>query len=414
MHCAALSKARASAIAARWPPFAPENELHRSFRYDRGQPVLRALWEIDLHGAISAPPALRPASEADAKGSHGALVGTHSGRVVFLEWNDSHARLAGSWNLNGLVLGPPTWLDAERFVVGTDADSLFAFARGRADPLWRRQIGRCRHARARGPLGSRCDLIHEASWNRASGEIVVATDGLYGLDAQGHSRWQWPRYSALARPLRAPSISDEQGRIYVGSSDGQAFSLAAHGQLRWSVQLGAGIETPPLLLGERVCYAARDGEVSCLDRNSGELLWSFDAKHRPTGKLWGDPVSGRLWTSRSDGSIHCLDAQGRLLWRRKLRGLSSKGILRRSPDEFVALLSGLDTVALAIGSADGRLRWQGRLGRGDAGQIALVGEGWLVAMRPEGKIQGFWMPPARAGLRLARQRAQSSSGQWAR
>lgn len=414
LRCDATRHSDPPTGSAQWAPFAPKNELHRSMRYDRGQPVLKARWEIDLHGAVSAPLTLRPATGGDAESSHGALVGTHSGRVVLLEWNGSHARLAGSWNVNGLVLGPPAWLDEERFVVGTDADSLFAFARGRAEPLWRRQIGRCRHARARGPLGARCDLVHGASWNQGSAQINVATDGLYGLDPQGRSLWQWPRHSALAQPLRAASVSDQEGRIYAGSPSGQAFSLGPQGKLRWSVQLGAGFESQPLLLGDRVCWIARDGQLSCLDRKSGELVWSYHAKSRASGRLWGDSASGRLWASCADGSILSLDAQGKLLWRRKLKGLSPDGIMRRSADEFVAILSGRDTVALAIGSDDGRLRWLGRLSRGKAGQISLVGGRWLVTLRPEGKIQGFWMPPGRRNAPLARRTSKRVKEQWAR
>lgn len=184
-----------------WSLLAPRREPPL-FVWERGEPVLPQRWSLDLQGPVSAPLSLRPRASTDPEGFQSALVGTHTGRVLLVEWDRGHRRLAAGWNVDGMVTGAPRWLDRERFVVGTDADSLHAFVRSGAKAMWTRQVGRCAVRRSLGPLGSRCDLRRRLLWQGDRAQMVAVSDGVYALNDQGQMRWQWPPGGRLGQGTR--------------------------------------------------------------------------------------------------------------------------------------------------------------------------------------------------------------------
>lgn len=340
---------------------------------------------------------LRPTSKTDPEGSFSALVGTHTGRVLLVEWDRRQSRVFASWNVDGMVLGAPRWLDREQFVVGTDADSLHAFVRTSAKSLWTRQVGRCRHRRAPGPLGARCDLGEGLEWHAEGDQLLAVSDGVYALDRQGHLRWQWPPRAGLAQSLASEIRSDAQGNSYFGSQKGYAMSLDAQGELRWIADLGSAISQAPVLVQQhRVCFFAQSGRLSCLDRESGQHLWTFKAPGRAMGPILADGEHGEIWASSSDGSVFSLDAWGHLRWKRRMRGLSPQGLVVRDGQELVVVAGRGESVAYGVERNHGKLVWQARLGQGDPGRVYCPGEDWLMQLRPHGELVGYWMPP---GLR---------------
>lgn len=246
-------------------------------------------------------------------------------------------------------------------------------------------------------MGARCDLGQSFSWQADRAQVLAASDGVYALDTKGQMRWQWPVGGGLAEALASPVTSDFQGNSYFADDRGFAISLNAHGVLRWARRLGSKVRTAPLLVARhRVCFFADNARLQCLNRADGRVLWSFRAPSRPLGKMLTDTGQGKIWASTADGSVFALDSWGQLLWRRKLRGLSAEGLLARGAGELLAVVERRRSTALGIDPASGRLLWQARLGQGEVGQVALGGDRWLLQLRPQGFLDGYWLPPAQA------------------
>lgn len=385
--------ASTGSLNTNWSVALPQREAS-TYVWDRGVPVLPQRWSLFLQGPVSAGLSFRPRSPRDPQDFQSAVLGTHTGRVHLVEWDRTHSRVAASWNVDGMVTGAPAWLDTERFVVGTDADTLHAFEPGGAKSLWIRHVGRCPHRRAPGPLGTRCDLGVGLEWQGGHEQIVAVADGVYALNARGQVRWQWPARGGLAQALASPVRSDGEGNLYLGSQMGYAISLDPKGRMRWSVDLGAAIHVAPVLVGQsRVCFFARNAQLACVDPQSGERLWSYRAKAGPRGPLIADPQSGRLWGSSADGSVFALDSWGQEIWRRRLRGLTDQGLVLRNDQELVAVVGGSRSVAVGIHRNTGRLTWQARLGPGQPGTVQVGQQRWLMQLRPHGELVGYWMPP---------------------
>lgn len=147
--------------------------------------------------------------------------------------------------------------------------------------------------------------------------------------------------------------------LLVASWDGTLRRIDRQGKLFWRTPFAEVIDAPPLVDGERIFGQHWGREVFCLDARSGTRRWSFTYEpspaddHRQGGLLrvgelllvpaWNgtlyalDPQSGRerwrfagraplraapvldgerIFLSGGDGTLWCLDLQGRLLWER--------------------------------------------------------------------------------------------------
>ena len=86
----------------------------------------------------------------------------------------------------------------------------------------------------------------------------------------------------------SPAI-DENGIIYLADLSGYVHALDSESGLRerWSAQVAErGIRAGPLVYGERVILASRDGKVYWLDKRDGQLINAREIDNRP--ELLGD------------------------------------------------------------------------------------------------------------------------------
>ena len=119
------------------------------------------------------------------------------------------------------------------------------------------------------------DRLYVGSFNKSFYEISL--DGVI-LSEYTTQNWVWG----------TPAI-DENGIVYVADLSGYVHALDTSGGLRqrWSVQIAErGIRAGPLVFGERVIVASRDGKVYWLDRYDGQLINAREIEDRP--ELLGD------------------------------------------------------------------------------------------------------------------------------
>jgi outer membrane protein assembly factor BamB len=115
--------------------------------------------------------------------------------------------------------------------------------------------------------------------------------------------------------------------VLVGTLHGDVFCLKAAGpwtrqrraRTRWYFKCDGAVNTPPLVEGQTVFFGSNDGHVYALDRDSGELKWSWHPGRTESRafRLFSVPIvrDGRLYVGSADGYVYCLDAEsGQLAW----------------------------------------------------------------------------------------------------
>ena len=74
-------------------------------------------------------------------------------------------------------------------------------------------------------------------------------------------------------------ISEEQGSLYLTSTQGQVIALdATTGRIRWSLDLGVWVSAPPAVEEGVVYVGATNHVLYALDASSGVLLWYYPSQ----------------------------------------------------------------------------------------------------------------------------------------
>ena len=105
--------------------------------------------------------------------------------------------------------------------------------------------------------------------------FVATTKGLFAFNASsGAFLWVYGTEMPLGN---VPTYAN--GVLYVGGYDRRIHAInAADGKLKagWNfVEAGAGFETNPLVINNRVYIGNRDGYFYCLDGSTGNLIWKW-------------------------------------------------------------------------------------------------------------------------------------------
>jgi outer membrane protein assembly factor BamB len=87
----------------------------------------------------------------------------------------------------------------------------------------------------------------------------------------------WQTDTSLGDPITPPVISG--GTIYISVRDRhQVRALeSSSGKLKWSFTAGARVDNPPTISKGWCIFGSRDGYVYCLNADTGELAWKYEA-----------------------------------------------------------------------------------------------------------------------------------------
>ena len=162
-------------------------------------------------------------------------------------------------------------LAGDRLIVPSIDHHLYALDPATGERLWAVDLG---GAVASTPLFAN-ERLYIGSFDKSFYEI-----SMYGeiLAEYATQNWVWG----------TPAI-DEYGMVYVADLSGYVHALDSERGLqeRWSTQVAErGIRAGPIVYGERVIVASRDGKVYWLDRRDGQLLNAREVDERP--ELLGD------------------------------------------------------------------------------------------------------------------------------
>ena len=155
---------------------------------------------------------------------------------------------------------------------------------------------------------------------------------IYALDADtGTQLWtfktdQWVK----------STVAVVNGKLYTGTDDGNIYCLnAATGAKIWEIYAGGVVKNPtgartvvgadntrssPIILEGRVYVGALDGNLYCLDANTGAVIWKFQTG----GPIMATPtiVDNEIYIPAStpipDGTVYKLDLNGNVIWQKAI------------------------------------------------------------------------------------------------
>src|SRR5690606_7288872 len=140
-------------------------------------------------------------------------------------------------------------------------------------------------------------------------------------------------------------------RVKAVTVDGQyitdaEFEKSTDGPVLWKQDLGSSLVARMIKASPSdIIVGTRDGMVSCIDAETGDIIWEYDA-----GAQWGGgTIDGqKLYFGTAAGEIHCVDKNtGRMTWKIAL-----------DPAGFVEPPAVCDTATgrcLIIGSPSGKV-----------------------------------------------------------
>lgn len=139
------------------------------------------------------------------------------------------------------------------------------------------------------------------------------------------------------------TVAVVNGKLYTGADDGNIYCLdATTGNKLWETNAG-GIKitsvdisfigsihsrSSPMVVGDRVYVGALDGNLYCLDTNSGNVIWEFQTG----GPIQATPtiVDNEIYIPTStpipNGTLYKLDINGNVIWQKEFPYVLDKSI----------------------------------------------------------------------------------------
>ena len=237
-------------------------------------------------------------------------------------------RVKWAFATGGRIVSSPV-IDQGTIYVGSDDGNLYAIAAADGRQRWQYKTA--------GPVPSTPAV--------AAGVVYVASyDGkIHAIDARtGLPRWKFatggerrfeaknlhgflPKTQTIADPfdvyLSSPLVVD--GRVFVGSGDGNVYALdATTGALAWKFATGDVVHASPAYADGTIVIGSWDSYLYALDAATGAQKWRFHGGedpdiHNQVG-FQSSPaiVDGVVYTGCRDSNLYAIDAAtGKERWR---------------------------------------------------------------------------------------------------
>ena len=173
--------------------------------------------------------------------------------------------------------------------------------------------------------------------------------------------------------VSSPVVHD--GRVYVGSDDGNVYCLDfSTGEKIWAFPTEFLIEAPPMVHAGRVYVGTHDFFMHALDATTGEEIWKFEAYEKIVGSASivkaADGQRDLLVFGSHDAFVYALDAAtGEPEWKLETNDRVN-GTLAVTDDNRI-VFGGCDTIVYVVDGATGQVSNSVELG-GDCNIPASV------------------------------------------
>jgi outer membrane protein assembly factor BamB len=279
--------------------------------------------EQDVSSGVNAVPVSLPGATANPEWTHRGGSVTHrvgnaaAGAAPVQIWSANVGR--GDSRKNRIAADPVV---GGGRVYALDADARLTAVSTAGSPAWTTDLA---------PQGEASDGASGGGVAYGGGRVFVTTGfgEILSVDA-GTGAIQW-RQRLEASAGGAPLVSGDT--VYAAARDGTGWALnAANGKVLWRTSAapgGAGTlgTAGPALDGTRVVYPFPSGQLVAVDAKTGATVWEgFVAGKRlgraiaSVGDLTGDPVvaDGVIYTGSSAGRLSAMNAEtGEAFWQAK-------------------------------------------------------------------------------------------------
>lgn len=181
-------------------------------------------------------------------------------------------------------------------------------------PIWIKNLDPV-HETGNLPIALNSPLIHEGMVfvGKNTGSMMA-----YQL-SNGRKVWSMKENGSYhSRPI------PYKDQIIYGNVEGRVFSRHyLTGKLKFSVDLDASVESPPVIFGGRMFFHLRNHKIFCLDVRTGKILWAYkrSVPYLTTLQRVSTPVvhQNKLYVGFADGFIASFGVEdGILLWEKKI------------------------------------------------------------------------------------------------
>ncbi len=151
--------------------------------------------------------------------------------------------------------------------------------------------------------------------------------------------------------------------VYEGNGYDGFSAYTRKGNLRWKRSVKNGASSGAAILADRLFFGGSDGQFNCVNKFSGDLIWSFPTQ---TETLSAPTVEGAsVYFITSNGVLYSLDTgTGKVKWSYNRREKTLFTIRSNSTPVIDGSLiySGFsDGYLVALNKADGTLKWEKQL-----------------------------------------------------
>jgi len=242
-------------------------------------------------------------------------------------------------------------------------------------PTYRGNLKRAGRSSVEGPTTDKLRWVFSTGLSEKEGGIetdpVIGPDGtiyfganngiFYALDPEsGAIRWVFPTdFDTFA--IYSTAFVDQQGIVYFGAKDGKVYALTAPrkgimGEVVWSINLGATIQTSPAFTPDGTLVIGADdwayyGITPARGPSGAKIKWRFQTQ----GTLISSPTvdsDGTVFVASMDGKVYALQPPReagqpvKVLWTFASGGRDDKGGFENAPaiDNEGALYIAVETI----------------------------------------------------------------------
>jgi len=315
-------------LNAYWGKF-HNNLLNSGYTSYDGASLDTLLWYYETNGEINSPPVIDDRGEI--------YFGSEDGSVYALKVDGT---LKWSYDTGGGVTAAPLASTLDRLYVGSKNSIFYCLNRSTGDTIWTYQAndqiyssatidssGRLFFADLDGQvycLDSEFGTLH---WQTTVGNRIYSTPAfspngsiiyvggfdknVYALDAAtGSVLWNY----ATSGYILSSMAVDEDGVIYISSSDRKLYALNPDGSLKWSYTTGGAIwySSPALGTDNDVYIGSDDNKLYSVNRSDGTLRWTYTTN----GDIRNSPAvaaNGYIYFGSMDNSLYQVDTSGSLV-----------------------------------------------------------------------------------------------------
>ncbi len=244
--------------------------------------------------------------------------------------------------------------------IGSDDGALWALDAGSLEPRWKIHTG----GRVRSTPAVADDTVFFSSDDGYLRAVALSGEEKWRFDLSGRSvvRILPHTLPPFAYDYTSSSPAVDDGVVYVGSTDGYLYAVAAaSGRQRWRFKTEAAIRSTPVVDGGSVFFAGWDHHVYALTASEGKEVWRFDTG----GIVQASPAlgDGRLYVGSRNPKVFALDRRdGSKIWEHVHEDgswVESTGVY----DDGIVYMGSSDALALlAFDAATGKVRWTYRTG----------------------------------------------------